>query len=143
VPFTVKEAENGDILKSNHVYIAPGGKQMSLVRSGSGFQIVVNDDAPVNRFKPSVDYMFLRLAEIKELRFVAGIFTGMGRDGAEGLLALKKAGALTFAQDEASSAVYGMPRAAFELGAADEVLPLDEISQNLLRLSQRHQSRAA
>lgn len=134
-PFTVKEAEHGDVLKANFVYVAPGAQQMSIEKVGTNYQIVIKDDEPVNRFKPSVDYLFLRLAEIKELSFVAGIMTGMGKDGAKGLLALKNAGALTFAQDEATSAVYGMPRAAYEIGAVDSVCPLDQIAEIVLQKS--------
>lgn len=135
-PFTVKEAEHGELLKPNHVYIAPGGTQMSIkAKGGDSYVIEISDDAPVNRFKPSVDFMFHKLAQIKDLNFVAGILTGMGRDGAAGLLALKNKGSLTFAQDEASSTVYGMPRAAYEIGATDVVVPLDQIATTLLSLS--------
>lgn len=132
-PFTVKEAENGDVVKPNHVYIARGGMQMSLERSGGRYLIVLNDDDPVNRFKPSVDYLFHSVAAIKGLKIKAGVLTGMGRDGAEGLLALKKTGAETFAQDEASSAVYGMPRAAAQLGAADIICHIDDVANVLVK----------
>jgi two-component system chemotaxis response regulator CheB len=134
-PFTVTEAQDGDILERNHAYVAPGGKQMRINKSGGNYVIVLSDDAPVNRFKPSVDYLFKQLAQIRDLKFVAGIFTGMGRDGAEGLLALRKAGANTFAQDESSSTVYGMPRAAVELKAPEHVCHIDQVAQHLLSLS--------
>lgn len=137
VPFTVKEAAHGDILKQSHVYIAPGGKQMSLEKVGLNYRIVISDDPPVNRFKPSVDYLFKHLSKLDDLSFVAGILTGMGRDGAEGLLELKRARASTFAQDESSSTVYGMPRAAFELGAVDTVCHIDQVAQFLMKQSQK------
>jgi len=89
----------------------------------------------VNRFKPSVDYLFRSVATLRGRLVVAGIFTGMGRDGAEGLLELKNKGARTFAQDEASCAVFGMPRAAIELGAADKVCSLDAASETMLEMS--------
>jgi two-component system, chemotaxis family, protein-glutamate methylesterase/glutaminase len=142
-PFAVKEAENGDLLKPNHVYIAPGGCQMSLVQRGDAFVIEINDDDPVNRFKPSVDYLFSRLAKVTNLEFVAGILTGMGRDGAAGLLSLRKAGAQTFAQDEATSTVYGMPRAALECGATDLVVSIDKVAGTLIDLSFNTNKKAA
>jgi two-component system, chemotaxis family, protein-glutamate methylesterase/glutaminase len=142
-PFTVKEAENGESLHENFVYIAPGGAQMTIKKAGEGYVIVVTDDEPVNRFKPSVDYLFSRLAKMTELTFVAGILTGMGRDGAEGLLAMRNAGAKTFAQDEASSTVYGMPKAAFEVGAVDKVCDIDAVSEFLLQASQAISAQAA
>jgi two-component system, chemotaxis family, protein-glutamate methylesterase/glutaminase len=136
-PFKVKEAADGDLLEHNCVFIAPGGKQMSVDKRGQNYHIVINDDEPVNRFKPSVDYLFTRLATKSDLMIVAGVLTGMGRDGANGLLALRNAGAKTFAQDEASSVVYGMPKAAKENGGAESSVALDEIAQHLLKVSVR------
>lgn len=134
-PFNVKEAEHNEEVKFNHVYIAPGGMQMGIEnRMGKSF-ISLSDSEPVNRFKPSVDYMFRSVSKIKGYNIVAGILTGMGRDGSEGLLQLKKQGVKTFAQDEASCAVFGMPRAAIELGAVDTVVPLEEVAQTLLSKS--------
>lgn len=136
-PFTVKEAEHGDELLPDHVYIARGGMQMGVEKVNGKVKIVLSDAAPVNRFKPSVDYLMHNVArELSHLKIVAGILTGMGKDGAEGLLALKKAGARTFAQDESTSVVYGMPRAAFELGGADEQQKLENIAAAMLRMSQ-------
>lgn len=134
-PFTVKEAEDGETVSEGHVYIAPGGKQMALRRNGVRYTIEINDDEPVNRFKPSVDYLLNSAASYDKIRAVAGILTGMGRDGAAGLLALKKLGARTFAQDEATSAVFGMPRAAIEAGAAQSVLSLEKIADHMVRES--------
>ncbi len=134
-PFVVKEAQDGEALLTNHVYIAPGGAQMKIQKTQNTYVIRVTDDEPVNRFKPSVDYLFNNLSTHTDLGFVAGILTGMGKDGAQGLLALKKAGAQTFAQDEETSTVYGMPRAAFEIGATKNVCPLDQVATTILSLS--------
>lgn len=132
VPFTVKEAEDGEVLKPNHVYIAAGGKQMKAKGVAGSIKIHITDDPPVNRFKPSVDYMFESVCELAHVEIVAGILTGMGNDGAEGLLKLKQKGAFTFAQDEHTSAVYGMPRVAAEKGAALKIVPLDQVAQLML-----------
>lgn len=140
-PFTVKEAEHGETVKPNHVYIAAGGIQMGLVQQGNELKIELRDDVPVNRFKPSVDYLFADIAKLKGFQIVAGVLTGMGRDGAQGLLELKNRGARTFAQDEATSAVYGMPRAAFELGGAEVVASLDQIATTLMSHSVSHTER--
>lgn len=142
VPFKVCEATDGQELLPDHVYIAPGGRQMAVVEKGASLRIRITDDPPVNRFKPSVDYLFESVAKLKDRQFVAAILTGMGKDGAEGLLKLKKIGARTIAQDEASCAVFGMPRAALEIGAADEPTPLDRISSRFLEFS-RKKDRAA
>lgn len=134
-PFTVKEAEHGEPFLENHVYIAPGGQHMCLERKINKYQISLSDSPPVNRFRPSVDFMFNKMAQEKELKIVAALLTGMGKDGAEGLLALRKAGAETLAQDEDTSAVFGMPRAAIEIGAASQVVPLERIAQAMLNKS--------
>jgi two-component system, chemotaxis family, protein-glutamate methylesterase/glutaminase len=134
-PFKVKEAEHGEPILPSHVYIAPGGIQMGVERIHGKMCISLKDAPLVNRFKPSVDYMFLEVSKIKGIQVVAGVMTGMGRDGAAGLLELKKNGARTFVQDEESCTVYGMPRAAFELGATDQLVPLDSIAQKLLEQS--------
>jgi two-component system, chemotaxis family, protein-glutamate methylesterase/glutaminase len=134
-PFTVKEAEDGEPLLANHVYIAPGAFQMSAERQSGRLVIRIKDLPPVNRFKPSVDYLFLELAKLTGLEFKAGLLTGMGKDGVEGLLKLKSQGAYTFAQDEKSSVVFGMPRAAIEMGAASETIALNQIAQTLVSVS--------
>lgn len=131
-PFLVKEAEQHELLKSNCVYVAPGGLQMSVEKYNGNLRIVLSDAPPVNRFKPSVDFLFASIAQLAGLKIVAAILTGMGRDGAEGLMLLKKIGSYTFAQNEESSAVYGMPRAAFEIGATDRLVHLDQIAIELL-----------
>jgi two-component system chemotaxis response regulator CheB len=132
VPFKVKEAEDGEMILPDHVYIAAGGMQMGVAKKFDQLQIVLSDSEPVNRFKPSVDYLFQSLNKTHGFQFVAAILTGMGKDGAEGMLALKKNGARTLAQDERSCAVYGMPRAAVELNAVDRIVPIDDFAQALL-----------
>lgn len=132
-PFTVKEAEHDEVVKDDHVYIAPGGKQMGVQGRQGHLRIVISDAPPVNRFKPSVDYLFNEIALLKNHQIVAGLLTGMGKDGAQGLLALRGKGARTFAQNEVTSIVYGMPRAAVEIGAAEESIALDKIAEALIK----------
>jgi two-component system chemotaxis response regulator CheB len=133
-PFEVCEAVDGMEVLPGHVYIAPGGKQMRINGRKSGrIYIEVNDSAPVNRHKPSVDYLFDSVAEVCGRMGVGVILTGMGADGAEGLLRMKKAGARTIAQNEETCAVFGMPREAIVLGAADEILGISEIPEKLIQ----------
>lgn len=128
----VKEIKNGEQLQKGHVYIAPGGKQVKIVKSkDDGMRFLVTDDPPVNLFKPSVDYLFDSVAKITEIEMIALIFTGMGSDGARGLKRLHDLGVETYVQDEKSSVVFGMPKAALELGGVDAVLGKEEIA-NLL-----------
>lgn len=126
----IKEAETGDVLQTGHAYLAPGGKQMRVSENRPGeFVIEILDAPPMNRFKPSVDFLFLSLAELKSApRMKAALLTGMGEDGARGLLRLRRRGAWTIAQDEATSVVFGMPKAAIEINAADVVVPLADVS---------------
>ncbi len=128
--FTVKEAENNEEVKKNTIYIAPGGQQFKIIKKAGKKIIEINDDDPVNRFKPSVDYLFHSLAKIGCQTGV--ILTGMGRDGAKGLLELKESGALTIAQDEETSVVFGMPKEAIALGAADKVCPLGKMGEEII-----------
>lgn len=129
----VKEAENGDILEPSTVYIAPGGFQMAILESGGRYQVSITDDPPVNRFKPSVDYTFNTLERIDFKGQVnAAILTGMGSDGAYGILGLRRKGWFTIAQDEATCVVYGMPRAAVEYNAIDIALPIDKVAEVLI-----------
>jgi two-component system chemotaxis response regulator CheB len=140
-PFEVREAVDGDELKNNRVLIAPGGKQMGIVRRGNALYAQISDAPPVNRHKPSVDYLFNSAAAIERFNFVAALLTGMGADGARGLKLLRDKGARTIAQNEASCIVYGMPREAVALGAAEFVLPLDDIGSQLLDLSSANGTR--
>ena len=95
--------------------------------------MIIDDAAPVNRHKPSVDYLFDSIAEFSRKKLVAGILTGMGADGAKGLLKLKQKGARTFAQDESSSVVYGMPKEAYKIGAVDKVVHIDLVAETILK----------
>jgi two-component system chemotaxis response regulator CheB len=130
--FEVKEAEDGDIVQASRVLIAPGGKQM-LVRERRGELVVaIEDGEPVNRHRPSVDVLFHSVAVLKPRRVAAGILTGMGSDGAKGMLALRQAGARTLAQDEATCVVFGMPKEAIKIDAAERIVPLQEVAKVLL-----------
>jgi len=128
----VREAKNGDRLKSGTVLIAPGGRHMALMRAGSGYAVRVYDDEPVNRHRPSVDVLFDSTAHIARDNALGIILTGMGSDGARGLRAMKTAGAYTIAQDEKSSVVFGMPEQAIRQGGACEVAPLERIAERMV-----------
>lgn len=129
----VHEAEDGQRVLPGHVYLAPGGiAHMKLARSGANYVVQLDYSEPVNRHRPSVDVLFHSAAEVAGKNAVGVILTGMGKDGALGLMAMKKAGATTFAQDEASCVVFGMPREALHIGAASEAVPLADISERIL-----------
>jgi two-component system chemotaxis response regulator CheB len=129
---TVKEAKNGDRVLRGQALIAPGGKHLVLKRSGAFYFVVIMDGPLVNRHKPSVNVLFRSVAQIAGKNAIGVIMTGMGDDGAAGLLEMKEAGGKTIAQDEASCVVFGMSREAIALGAVDYVLPLDEITGKIL-----------
>ncbi len=131
----VQEATDGDRVLAGHALIAPGNHHLRLVREGAVYLVRLGDDPPVNRHRPSVDVLFHSCAEWAGTNAVGVIMTGMGDDGARGLLAMRGAGAATLAQDEASCVVFGMPRAAIEMGAAERVLPLDRLAEAALTLS--------
>jgi two-component system chemotaxis response regulator CheB len=131
----VKEAETGDSVTNGRALIAPGGKHMLLRRSGARYLVEVKDGPLVNRHKPSVDVMFRSVARTAGANAVGVILTGMGNDGAKGMLEMRQAGARTVAQDEATCVVFGMPKVAIELGGAQEVHPIDHIAQRMLDLS--------
>jgi two-component system, chemotaxis family, protein-glutamate methylesterase/glutaminase len=128
----VSEAKNGDRIVPGHVLLAPGNFHLSVVRSGAMTSVRVAGGDPVNRHRPSVDVLFDSCAKQLGPNCVGAILTGMGDDGARGLLAMRRAGARTVAQDEATCVVFGMPKEAIALGAADDVLPLEQISGHLL-----------
>lgn len=132
----VKEAVHGERILPGHAYIAPGDAHLTLSRSGANYVVTLDQRPPVNRHRPSVDVLFDSVARVAGRNAVGVILTGMGRDGAQGLLQMREAGAHTIAQDEQSCVVYGMPREAVELGAAESVLPLSRISGQLLHLVQ-------
>jgi two-component system chemotaxis response regulator CheB len=124
----VKEARDGDRVIEGRVLIAPGGRHMQLMRSGAQYVVAVRDGPLVNRHKPSVDVLFKSVAHCAGRNAIGVILTGMGDDGARGLLEMRRAGAATAAQDEASSVVWGMPREAIRLDAADDVLALGDVA---------------
>lgn len=129
---TVKEAQDGERALPGHAYIAPGDFHMELKRNTNGYAISINDSDPVNRHRPSVDALFTSVARFAGKNATAAILTGMGNDGAAGLLALRQAGAWTIAQSERTCVVFGMPREAIALNAACAVTDLELISQQLL-----------
>ena len=141
-PFEVKEAEDGDLALPNRVLIAPGGFQMRVRKGGDKLLVKVTEEAPVNRHRPSVDVLFDSVAKLMGPKAVGAILTGMGADGAQGLLHMKQAGAKTLAQDEKSCVVFGMPREAIARGAADEVVPLDAIGSYLIEWLEKKKSAA-
>ena len=129
---TVKEATHGERILPGHAYIAPGGKQFRVDRSGANYVAVVEDTEPVNRHKPSVEVLFLSAAAVVGRNAYGIMLTGMGNDGARAMREMRDKGSYNFVQDEASCVVFGMPREAIAHGAADEVLPLDKIAGALL-----------
>jgi two-component system chemotaxis response regulator CheB len=129
---TVLHVERDQELLPGHAYVAPGGRHLRVYRSGARWHCRLGDDDPIRRHRPSVDALFESVAEHVGSNASAALLTGMGDDGARGLLALHKAGAATLAQDEASSVVWGMPGAAVALGAAQETVPLSLVAQKLL-----------
>jgi two-component system chemotaxis response regulator CheB len=124
---TIKEAGDGEILYDNHVYVAPGGIHTVIKRSALGYKTELVDTAPVNHVKPAVDVTFLSAAEAAGNKATGIILTGMGADGVKGLMAIRNAGGKTVAQDEFSSVVYGMPKAALENGAAALSMNIESI----------------
>jgi two-component system chemotaxis response regulator CheB len=128
----VKEAEPGDEVAPGRALIAPGNRHLLLRRMGPAYRADIVEGPPVSRHRPSVDVLFRSVAQAAGPRAVGVLLTGMGRDGADGLLEMKRAGAATLAQDEASCVVFGMPKEAIAAGAVDEVLPLPRIAGRLL-----------
>jgi two-component system chemotaxis response regulator CheB len=131
----VKEATDGDRILQGHALLAPGGLQMVVRREGASYMVRVARGQPVNRHCPSVDVLFQSAAHHVGANAVGVILTGMGNDGAKGLLAMRQAGARTIAQDEATCVVFGMPKEAIALGGADEILPLDRVADRVLTLA--------
>lgn len=129
---TVKEASNGERIIPGHAYIAPGGAQFHVARSGANYVAVVDDGPPVNRHKPSVEVLFKSAAAVVGRNAFGIMLTGMGNDGAAAMREMKDAGSYNYVQDEATCIVFGMPREAIAHGAADEVLPLAQIAPALI-----------
>jgi two-component system chemotaxis response regulator CheB len=129
----VREAQHGDRVTSGRALIAPGNRHLALAARGASYSVMVMDGPLVSRHRPSVDVLFRSVAQVAGRRAVGVILTGMGDDGAQGMLELKRAGAATIAQDEATSVVFGMPAEAIARGAVDDVLPLGGIAAAVLR----------
>jgi two-component system chemotaxis response regulator CheB len=138
----VKEAEGGERVLPGHAFIAPGHSHLLLARSGANYVTQLDQGPPVNRHRPSVDVLFDSAARCAGKNAVGVILTGMGKDGAAGMLAMKQAGAYNFAQDEASCVVFGMPREAIAIGAAHEVGALTMLPGLVLGHLAQHGSRA-
>ncbi|MBZ9538272.1 protein-glutamate methylesterase/protein-glutamine glutaminase [Modicisalibacter tunisiensis] len=130
----VKEAEEGERVLPGHAYIAPGDRHLKLARSGANYVVRLDDGEPVNRHRPSVDVLFHSAAVNAGRNAVGALLTGMGRDGAAGLLEMRQAGAHTLAQSEETCVVYGMPREAVALGAAVDIVDLDQMASRIMQL---------
>jgi two-component system chemotaxis response regulator CheB len=139
---SVKEAEGGERVLPGHAYLAPGHSHLKLVRSGANYMTQLDDGPPVNRHRPSVDVLFESAAHAAGKNAVGVILTGMGKDGAAGMLKMKEAGAYTLAQDEATCVVFGMPREAIAIGAAHDVGPLSELPGRVMMVFSAQGSRA-
>lgn len=131
-PMTVSEAADGDVIEQGHVYIAPGSHHLQLVKAAAGYRCALDDGPAVTGHRPSVDVLFRSVARNVGKSAVGVILTGMGKDGADGLLELRKAGGLTIGQDEASSLIYGMPHVAFERGAVMRQCSLNHVGDAIL-----------
>lgn len=136
-PFEVREAQDGDKVIPGRALLAPGNFHMEIVRQGGYYHVKLHQEPAMHGVRPAADYLFKSVAKHAGANAVGMILTGMGRDGAEGLKAMKDAGAWTIGQNEKSCVVYGMPKVAAELGALSEVLPLDRIAEATLKRLQQ------
>lgn len=138
-PFEVKEAEDGDVVHPGRVLIAPGNFHMEVRRQGAKYVVTLHQQVPLHNVRPAADYLLKSVAQYVGSNAIGVVLTGMGKDGADGLLEMKKAGSYNLAQDEKSCVVYGMPAVAVSVGAIDKILPLDrlatEIQQRLKKSS--------
>lgn len=130
--FEVREAKDGDRVIPGLALLAPGNFHMELHRSGAYYYVKLNQEAPEHSVRPAADVLFRSVAKYAGANAVGLVLTGMGKDGAAGLLAMKNAGATTYCQDEKSSVVWGMPKAAYEIGAVKEMLPLGKLAGALI-----------
>lgn len=131
-PFEVKEAENGDKLQANRVLIAPGDFHMEIMKFGIHYTIKLHQEPQMHGVRPAADYLMKSVAQCMGSKAIGVVLTGMGKDGAQGLLQMRQAGAYCIAQSEQTCVVYGMPAAAVAVGAVDKVLDLNEISAHVL-----------
>ncbi len=136
-PSEVLEASDGDRVLPGRVLIAPGGRHLTVERDGANYRARVSDGAPVNRHRPSVDVLFDSVAEQAGSNALGLIMTGMGDDGARGLLRMRRAGSQTLGQDEATCVVYGMPKAAMEMGAVSREIALQDIAASIVRFAEQ------
>jgi two-component system chemotaxis response regulator CheB len=132
---SVTEAVDGAPLIAGKVYVAPGGERHLSIEGASQPRCRVTQGEPVSGHRPSVDVLFASVAKVARDRAIGVILTGMGRDGAQGLLTLRQVGAATLGQDESSCVVYGMPKAAFEIGAVERQLPLEKIGGEIVKMT--------
>ena len=132
-PFEVKEAQHGDRVLPGRVLIAPGNYHMELARSGAQYYVKLHQEAMIHGVRPAADYLMRSVAKFAGANAIGLVLTGMGKDGAEGLLAMKNAGSYNVAQDEDSCVVFGMPKAAIDMSAIHKILPLDKIAEDLMR----------
>ena len=139
---SVKEAEHNERILPGHAYIAPGHSHLLLRRSGANYMTELSQGPPVNRHRPSVDVLFRSAANVAGANALGIILTGMGKDGAQGMLEMRQAGSHTIAQDEASCVVFGMPREAIAVGGASEVISLQGIARHTLDYLARHSGKA-
>jgi two-component system chemotaxis response regulator CheB len=133
----VKEAESGDKLAPGRALIAPGSRHTLVRKSGAHYTVEISDTPPVNHHRPSADLLFRSVAEAAGPNAVGVVLTGMGDDGAAGLMEMRQSGAATIAQDEASCVVFGMPKKAIERGAVQDVVPLSAMAEAVLRAVRR------
>jgi two-component system chemotaxis response regulator CheB len=131
---SVAEAEDGKVILPGHVYIAPGGCHLLVERNGARYVCQLHEGTPVNRHRPSVDVLFRSVAQNVGVNAIGIILTGMGDDGARGLKEMHDVGAITVAQDEHTSVVWGMPGEAVKRGGVDHILPLHDIPEKILEL---------
>ncbi|MDH5570266.1 MAG: chemotaxis response regulator protein-glutamate methylesterase [Gammaproteobacteria bacterium] len=129
---TVTQAKNGDLIMPGRVYIAPGDKHLVVKKSGAKYYCKLEDGPEVNRHKPSVEVLFNSVAACAGPNAMGIMLTGMGADGAKGMLEMKQQGAITVVQDEKTSVVWGMPGAAVKLGAVDEIVPLNKVAEKIM-----------
>ncbi len=139
----VREALDGDFVVPGRAFVAPGGKHLLVEKSGARYVLRLKDGPPVHYQKPAVDPTFQSIARVAGPSTIATILTGMGADGASGLLALREAGARTFAEDESTCIVFGMPREALKLGAAERSVPLPEMAGAMLEALRKLRNQAA
>jgi two-component system chemotaxis response regulator CheB len=135
---SVKEAEEGDEIRPGLVLVAPGNYHMKMIKSGVKYQVTLTQTPPVWHQRPAVDILFQSAVNLLGRTAVAALLTGMGKDGANGLLALKEAGAYTIAQEASTCIVYGMPKTAVELGAATDIIGLKDIPEALIKAVSMH-----